>query len=162
MRCTMRRSPQRRRSSFHRRKWASSSRCSRSARPIARRSPASRTAIAVRAFSLLALLVFAAGVLGDEVGDARKRWAESPHGPLLERILPPTFDAHDLPEPDASGAKLTLRYCVQCHNLPNPAIHAAPKWPAIVERMLAPRKSTAFARGTLADEKARRAALATS
>ncbi len=72
----------------------------------------------------------------DEIAQARKRWAESPHGPLLERILPPTFEARQLPEPGSRGAELTLRYCVQCHNLPNPAMHHAEKWPAIVQRMV--------------------------
>jgi hypothetical protein len=90
----------------------------------------------VPAFSALALLLFLAAVRADEADDARKRWAESPHGPLLERILPPSFDARDLPERDSSGARLTLRYCVQCHNLPNPAMHHAAKWPVIVERMV--------------------------
>jgi len=90
----------------------------------------------VRAFSALALLVCLGAVRADEADDARKRWAESPHGPLLERILPPTFDARDLPERDSSGARLTLRYCVQCHNLPNPAMHHAAKWPVVVERMV--------------------------
>src|SRR4051812_41565954 len=136
MRCTTRRSPRKRRSSFHRRKWASSSRSSRSGRPIAPRSPASRTAIAVRAFSVLALVALLRTAAADELADARKRWANSPHGPLLERILPPTFEAGQLPERDSTGAKLMLRYCVQCHNLPNPAMHHAAKWPGIVERMV--------------------------
>jgi cytochrome c2 len=90
----------------------------------------------VPAFSALAFALFLGSVRADEIADARKRWAESPHGPLLERILPPTFDARDLPERDSPGAKLTLRYCVQCHNLPNPAMHHAAKWPGIVERMV--------------------------
>jgi cytochrome c2 len=90
----------------------------------------------VPAFSALALVVFLGAARADEVADARKRWTESPHGPLLERILPPTFDARDLPERDSPGAKLTLRYCVQCHNLPNPAMHNPAKWPGIVERMV--------------------------
>ena len=64
------------------------------------------------------------------------RWAESPHGPFLERILPPGFEPKMLPEPDSQGAKLTLRYCVQCHNLANPAMHEARRWPGIVERMV--------------------------
>ena len=72
----------------------------------------------------------------DEMEDARKRWAESPHGPMLERILPPTFDAKQLPGPESAGAMLTRRYCVQCHNLPNPAMHHAAKWPPIVDRMV--------------------------
>jgi hypothetical protein len=74
--------------------------------------------------------------LADEAADARRRWETSPHGPLLERILPPTFDASQLPEPGSRGAALTLRYCVQCHNVPNPAMHHAQKWPGIVERMV--------------------------
>jgi hypothetical protein len=83
---------------------------------------------------LLALAPLAAP--GDEVSEARQRWAESPHGPMLERILPPGFEPRMLPEPGSRGAKLTLRYCTQCHNLPNPAMHHAAKWPPIVERMV--------------------------
>jgi hypothetical protein len=81
-------------------------------------------------------LFFAAGALAGEIEDAKKRWAQSPHGPMLERILPPTFEARELPEPGSPGARLVLRYCVQCHNLPNPAMHHAAKWPSIVERMV--------------------------
>ena len=58
---------------------------------------------------------------------AKSRWAESPYGPMLERILPPGFDSAQLPAPKSVGARLTLRYCVQCHNLPNPAMHEAAK-----------------------------------
>ncbi|HUQ74394.1 MAG TPA: hypothetical protein VM183_06675 [Burkholderiales bacterium] len=87
-------------------------------------------------FALLYLLCTSLAVSADEAADARKRWAESPHGPMLERILPPTFAARQLPQPASPGAQLTVRYCVQCHNLPNPAMHHAAKWPAIVERMV--------------------------
>ena len=86
-------------------------------------------------FFFSALLLPYAG-LADEAAEARSRWASSPHGPMLERILPPTFEASALPEPASPGARLTLRYCVQCHNLPNPAMHHAAKWPPIVERMV--------------------------
>jgi hypothetical protein len=87
---------------------------------------------------LLFLVLLAPRLAGaaDEIAEAKQRWAESPHGPLLERILPPTFEAAKLPEPGSRGADLTIRYCVQCHNLPNPAMHHAAKWPAIVERMV--------------------------
>lgn len=85
----------------------------------------------------VALLALAASVThADEIDDARKRWAESPHGPMLERILPPTFDRRQLPEPSSKGAQLTLRYCIQCHNLPNPAMHDAKRWPSVVDRMV--------------------------
>jgi len=85
-------------------------------------------------FLILFLTVLNANA--NETAAARKRWAESPHGPMLERILPPGFDADMLPEPGSRGAQLTLRYCVQCHNLPNPAMHHAAKWPGIVKRMV--------------------------
>jgi mono/diheme cytochrome c family protein len=70
------------------------------------------------------------------VAQAKKRWAESPHGAMLERILPPTFEPHQLPERRSRGARLVVQYCVQCHNLPSPAMHHAAKWPAIFERMV--------------------------
>jgi hypothetical protein len=89
----------------------------------------------VRAFSALVAAALALAA-ADEMEDAKRRWAESPHGPLLERILPPTFEARDLPAPGSAGAALTRRYCVQCHNLPNPAMHNAAKWPGIVDRMV--------------------------
>jgi len=72
----------------------------------------------------------------EQVAQARKRWSDSPHGPMLERILPPTFEAAQLPAPKSRGAKLMVQYCVQCHNLPNPAMHEAKKWPAVFDRMV--------------------------
>ncbi len=67
---------------------------------------------------------------------ARQRWSESPHGPMLERILPPTFSPSQLPGLQSRGAELVVQYCVQCHNLPNPAMHNPERWPSIVERMV--------------------------
>ena len=84
----------------------------------------------------VALGLAALAARGDEIEGAKRRWAESPHGPLLERILPPTFERRQLPEPRSRGAQLVLRYCVQCHNLANPAMHDAGRWPAVIERML--------------------------
>jgi hypothetical protein len=55
---------------------------------------------------------------------------------MLERILPPTFAPVQLPEARSHGAETLVRYCVQCHNLPSPAMHDPEKWPAIVERMV--------------------------
>ena len=87
---------------------------------------------------LIALLTLVSLVArADEIDEARRRWAESPHGPMLERILPPTFERRQLPDPRSRGARLVLRYCVQCHNLPNPAMHDAKRWPSVVERMVA-------------------------
>ena len=39
-------------------------------------------------------------------------------------------------EPGSDGARLVKRYCVQCHNLPNPAMHSAARWSSVVERMV--------------------------
>ena len=72
----------------------------------------------------------------DEIAAAKYRWAQSPHGAMLERILPPAVAPADLPEPRSTGARLAAAYCVQCHYLPNPAMHNAEKWPAIVARMV--------------------------
>jgi len=85
---------------------------------------------------LLLALALPLAAAADDIADAKRRWAESPHGPMLERILPPTFDAQKLPEPQSEGARLTKQYCVQCHNLPNPAMHNAARWPGVVERMV--------------------------
>jgi hypothetical protein len=87
-------------------------------------------------FEPLLFLAFVAAASADEIAEAKKRWEESPHGPMLERILPPTYEASRLPEPRSAGAKLVVAYCVQCHNLPNPAMHHAAKWPGIVRRMV--------------------------
>ena len=55
---------------------------------------------------------------------------------MLERIIPPGFTAAMLPESRSRGAQLTQRYCVQCHNLANPAMHDAGRWPSVVARMV--------------------------
>jgi hypothetical protein len=70
------------------------------------------------------------------VEQARRLWAKSPHGAMLERILPPAIEPRALPEPQSAGAKLTVRYCVQCHNLPNPRMHTAERWQSVIERMV--------------------------
>jgi cytochrome c5 len=71
-----------------------------------------------------------------EIAQAQALWARSPHGRMLERILPPAVQPNQLPEPRSEGASLTVRYCVQCHHLPNPQMHTAAKWQSTVERMV--------------------------
>lgn len=75
------------------------------------------------------------GTEAPEIARAKYLWSKSPHGRMLERILPPAIAPQQLPEPQSAGAQLTLRYCVQCHYLPNPQMHSADKWQTIVERM---------------------------
>ena len=71
-----------------------------------------------------------------EIARAKYLWSQSPHGRLLERILPPSIEPRELPEPRSEGARLTARYCVQCHYLPSPRMHTADKWTVIVVRMI--------------------------
>ena len=67
---------------------------------------------------------------------ARRLWAASPHGAMLERIVPPSVSARELPEASSQGARLTARYCVQCHHLVNPAMHTPARWKSVVDRMV--------------------------
>ena len=55
---------------------------------------------------------------------------------MLERILPPSIEPGQLPEPRSEGARLTARYCIQCHYLPSPQMHTAARWKTSVERMV--------------------------
>jgi cytochrome c5 len=67
---------------------------------------------------------------------AQYLWSQSPHGRMLERLLPPSLEPGQLPEPQSAGARLTARYCIQCHYLPNPQMHTSARWQPVVERML--------------------------
>jgi mono/diheme cytochrome c family protein len=40
-----------------------------------------------------------------------------------------------LGSPDTPGLALFRRICSQCHVLPDPALHKAEEWPAVVDRM---------------------------
>jgi cytochrome c2 len=87
---------------------------------------------------MLAAALACAGVdaAQNEAALAKELWAKSPHGAMLARILPPAVEPRDLPEPASEGARLTARYCVQCHHLVNPAMHTAERWRTVVERMV--------------------------
>ncbi|MDX1624155.1 MAG: hypothetical protein R3199_09245 [Gemmatimonadota bacterium] len=51
-------------------------------------------------------------------------------------LPPPAFEREDLPEPDSRGAQLLQAYCVQCHWIPAPRMHAAEEWPVLMRRMI--------------------------
>lgn len=67
---------------------------------------------------------------------AAEPWEDTEHGKMLKRILPPGPAPEQLPEAQSSGARLLERYCVQCHYLPDPRMHAPEHWPNVVERMV--------------------------
>jgi cytochrome c5 len=91
-----------------------------------------------RALASAALLGFlsCAAAQNSPVERAQYLWSQSPHGRMLERLLPPSLEPGQLPEPHSAGARLTARYCIQCHYLPNPQMHTPARWRPVVERML--------------------------
>ena len=91
----------------------------------------------MRSSALSSSAVLLVGSHADEVADARKRWAESPHGPMLERILPPTFERRSCPEPSSRGAQLDAR-ATACSATTCQSGDASRRedGPAIVERMV--------------------------
>ena len=88
------------------------------------------------AASLFACTVLSTSHAADATAKAQRLWAKSPHGAMLERILPRVVEPRDLPEPASEGARLTVRYCVQCHHLVNPAMHTPARWRSVVDRMV--------------------------
>jgi cytochrome c5 len=74
--------------------------------------------------------------LEDLARASRERWERSSHGAMLLRILPDRLRPSQLPRADSRGARLVALYCVQCHNLPDPAMHDANRWPEVVRRMV--------------------------
>ena len=50
-------------------------------------------------------------------------------------VIPKGMNPDDLPNADSRGATLLTLYCMQCHDLPTPAMHTASEWPDIVSRM---------------------------
>src|SRR5258708_8221054 len=67
--------------------------------------------------------------LADEISEAKQRWAVSPHGPFLERLLPPTFEARQLPAPPSAGARPVARSSLHCPHLPHPPTPPPPTSP---------------------------------
>jgi cytochrome c2 len=46
-----------------------------------------------------------------------------------------TFSGPSVPDPGSPGAERFKTVCVRCHALPDPGLHTAMEWPAVVERM---------------------------
>ena len=100
------------------------------------RCDGSATGSTIIAALVLASWVSSVSAASAELEQAKQLWAKSPHGAMLERILPPSVQPADLPEPQSEGARLTIRYCVQCHHLANPAMHTPARWNSVIERMV--------------------------
>ncbi len=67
---------------------------------------------------------------------------------MMSNPVPPGVKPQDLPAPDSKGATLTVRYCMQCHNLASPLMHTAKEWKVVAGRMFS-RMSMASIRGMM-------------
>lgn len=67
---------------------------------------------------------------------------------MMPGMLPPGVKPENLPEPDSRGAKLLIRYCAQCHDLPSPFMHGGEEWPVIAGRMFARMSKMSGMQGT--------------
>jgi len=101
-------------------------------RSLAARPPARPTAEGLRPD----VDVLSAEDLDRLAAESRRRWSTSPHGEMLLRILPEGPRPSQLPDAQSRGARLTALYCVQCHHLPDPAMHDRSRWHGIVLRMV--------------------------
>lgn len=54
---------------------------------------------------------------------------------MMKDDVPPGVKPQDLPAPNSKGAKLTVRYCMQCHNLASPSMHTAKEWKVVAGQM---------------------------
>lgn len=67
--------------------------------------------------------------------------ARSKNPPLQEVrqrtvIIPEGITEKEIPEPASTGGKYYVRYCNQCHNLPNPVMYSSDEWRSVFERMM--------------------------
>jgi cytochrome c2 len=74
------------------------------------------------------------GMMGHGMMD-QDRMREMMHQ-MMPDLVPPGVSPENLPDPNSQGAKLLVRYCAQCHNLPNPSMHSAEDWPVVADRMI--------------------------
>lgn len=68
---------------------------------------------------------------------------------MMSGRLPPGIKAENLPDPKSTGAKLAVRYCTRCHDLPSPSMHTAEDWPKIADRMFGRIKMMGGMRGMM-------------
>ena len=85
------------------------------------------------------LLVGSAGLLA--VAVALVVWLvispEERPADAVKPLPPPSgFRAEMLADASSEGARVFIRTCTQCHDLPNPKMRASEEWPPIVHRMV--------------------------
>ena len=50
-------------------------------------------------------------------------------------VIPAGLNPDNLPDADSRGATMLTLYCVQCHELPPPAMHSSTEWDTVLDRM---------------------------
>lgn len=80
-------------------------------------------------------------------------------GPIGNAFVPGGTTPENLPEAQSEGAKLLVRHCGGCHNLPTPKLHTAESWPYVLERMLAHARSQVFSKRPIPTEEGQRVLL---
>jgi cytochrome c5 len=75
------------------------------------------------------------------VAFAQGNSGENPMRNMMRRMMqgmvpPPGMVPERLPDSGSAGARLLVRFCEQCHDLPNPQYRTAGQWPSIFARML--------------------------
>jgi len=54
---------------------------------------------------------------------------------MMTDVIPSGVNPDELPDRDSRGAKLFVRNCMDCHELPSPAMLSAGEWPEVSRRM---------------------------
>jgi|GEM_PF-1705732 len=80
-------------------------------------------------------------------------------GPVGNAFVPGGTTPENLPEPESEGARLLVRHCGGCHNLPSPKLHTAEAWPLVLDRMLAHARTQVFSRHPVPGEESQRVLL---
>lgn len=90
------------------------------------------------AFTAIATVIGLALIFGGDnkptTPDSQVANASAAHAVAVVAI-PPGLTADDLPDAGSAGAKTLAVYCVQCHDLPPPYMHAAAEWDTVLARM---------------------------
>ena len=87
-----------------------------------------------------AQLAFVDSMLADLGGPQTAELSRSQRWRLIASVgtgLPPaSYRMEDLPEQGSRAVGLQQAYCLQCHGLSSPRMHASEEWPTLVRRML--------------------------
>ena len=54
---------------------------------------------------------------------------------MMRDNVPPGVKPQDLPAPNSEAARLSVRFCMQCHDLASPSMHTAKEWKVVADRM---------------------------